>query len=151
MIDPRVEIHSANRDLCWNQGLGLLDAFGRATRPDNKSTSPLTAMAKMRAAATRPSGRFLEGRLPRIWIPDGENRDVRQLLWHRHRLVQMRTRVVNQLHAVALNEGVRRKKALWRSGARGELEALVLAPWSSWRRKDLLALLDRLEPTIASL
>ena len=35
------------------------------------------------------------------------NRDLRQLLWHRHRLVQMRTRVMNQLHVVALNEGVR--------------------------------------------
>ena len=40
--------------------------------------------------------------------------DLRQLLWHRHRLVQMRTRVMNQLHVVALNEGLRRKKALWR-------------------------------------
>jgi len=94
---------------------------------------------------------MMEGRLPQIWIPDWGNRDLRQLLWHRHRLVQMRTRVVNQLHAVALNEGLRRKKALWRSGARGELEALVLAPWSSRRRKDLLALLDQLQPAIASL
>ena len=44
-------------------------------------------------------------------MPDAENRDPRQLLWHRHRLVQMRTRVMNQLHVVALNEGLRRKKA----------------------------------------
>ena len=40
---------------------------------------------------------------PRIWVPSPENRDVRQLLWHRHRLVQMRTRVMNQLQAIALN------------------------------------------------
>jgi hypothetical protein len=33
-------------------------------------------------------------------------------LWHRHRIVQMRTRIMNQLQVVALNEGVRRKKAL---------------------------------------
>ena len=33
------------------------------------------------------------------------NRDLRQLLWHRHRLVQMRTRIMKQLHVVALNEG----------------------------------------------
>jgi Transposase len=36
---------------------------------------------------------LLEDRFPRIWVPDAENRDLRQLLWHRHRLVQMRTRV----------------------------------------------------------
>ncbi len=76
---------------------------------------------------------------------------VRQLLWHRQRLVQMRTRVVNQLHAVALNEGLRRKKSLWRSGGRAELECLSLAPWSSRRRQDLLRLLDELEPKIAEL
>jgi len=33
---------------------------------------------------------------PRLWVPDPENWDVRQLLWHRHRLVQMRTRVKNR-------------------------------------------------------
>ena len=53
---------------------------------------------------------MMEDRFPRIWIPDAVNRDLRQLLWHRHRLVQMRTRVMNQLHVVALNEGLRRKK-----------------------------------------
>jgi transposase len=34
---------------------------------------------------------------PQIWVPSQENRDLRQLLWHRHRLVQMRTRIMNQL------------------------------------------------------
>ena len=55
---------------------------------------------------------LVEDRFPRVWVPSAENRDVRQLLWHRHRLVQMRTRVMNQLQAIALNEGVRRKKGL---------------------------------------
>jgi transposase len=32
-----------------------------------------------------------------IWVPSGENRDLRQLLWHRQRLVQARTRIMNQL------------------------------------------------------
>src|SRR5438045_8978451 len=45
---------------------------------------------------------MMEDRFPRIWVPDAENRDLRQLLWHRHRLVQMRTRIMNQLHVVAL-------------------------------------------------
>jgi transposase len=70
---------------------------------------------------------MLEDRFPRVWIPGPENRDLRQLLWHRHRLVQIRTRVMNQLQAVALNEGVRRKKALWSGPGRAQLESFRLA------------------------
>jgi transposase len=44
---------------------------------------------------------LLEDRFPRIWVPSWENRDLRQLLWHRHRMVQTRTRLMNQLQAVA--------------------------------------------------
>jgi transposase len=94
---------------------------------------------------------LLEERFPRIWVPDAANRDMRQLLWHRHRLVQMRTRVMNQLHVIALNEGARRKKALWRPAGRQELESFVLAPWASRRRQDLLDLLDQLTPKIQQL
>ena len=94
---------------------------------------------------------MIEDRFPRIWVPDAENRDLRQLLWHRHRLVQMRTRVMNQLHVVALNEGLRRKKALWRPAGRQELESFALAPWASRRRQDLLDLLDQMTPKILEL
>ena len=94
---------------------------------------------------------LLEDRFPRIWVASWENRDLRQLLWHRHRLVQMRTRIMNQLQAVALNEGVRRKKRLWGQTGRAQLESFVLAPWASRRRKELLELLDRLNPSIREL
>jgi transposase len=94
---------------------------------------------------------LIEDRFPRIWVPDAENRDLRQLLWHRHRLVQMRTRVMNQLHVVALNEGLKRKKALWRAAGRKELESITLAPWATQRRQDLLDLLDQLTPKIQEL
>jgi transposase len=50
---------------------------------------------------------MMEDRFPRIWVPSPENLDVRQLLGHRHRLVQMRTRIMNQLQALAMNEGQR--------------------------------------------
>jgi transposase len=86
-----------------------------------------------------------------ILQPSWENRDLRQLLWHRHRMVQARTRVMNQLQAVALNEGLRCKKRLWREGGRQQLESFQLAPWASRRRGELLELLDRLNPTIAEL
>ena len=94
---------------------------------------------------------LLEDRFPRVWVPSAENRDLRQLLWHRHRLVQMRTRIMNQLQAVAMNEGVRRKTALWSKSGRAQLESLSLAPWAARRRHDLLELLDRLNPTIEEL
>jgi transposase len=96
-------------------------------------------------------GLLLEDRFPQIWVPSWENRDLRQLLWHRHRMVQARTRIMNQLQAVALNEGLRCKKKLWHKPGRQQLESFRLAPWASRRRRDLLELLDRLNPTIAEL
>ena len=94
---------------------------------------------------------MLKDDFPQIWVPSWENRDLRQLLWHRHRMVQARTRIMNQLQAVALNEGLRCKKKLWREAGREQLEAFKLAPWASQRRSDLLELLDRLNPTITQL
>lgn len=94
---------------------------------------------------------LVEDRFPRIWVPSAENRDLRQLLWHRHRMVQARTRVMNQLQAVALNEGLRCKKRLWRGQGREQLESFQLGLWASRRRHDLLQLLDQLNPTILEL
>jgi transposase len=94
---------------------------------------------------------LLENNFPRVWVPSPENRDLRQLLWHRHRMVQMRTRIMNQLRALAMNEGRRRKKKLWSDEGRAQLEKLLLAPRASRRRQDLLGLLDRMNPTIEAL
>ena len=92
-----------------------------------------------------------EDNFPQIWVPSPENRDLRQLLWHRHRLVQMRTRIMNQLQALAMNENKCWKKKLWSERGRAELEKLTLAPWASRRRRELLELLDRMNPTIEEL
>jgi transposase len=94
---------------------------------------------------------LLENTFPKIWVPSPENRDLRQLLWHRHRMVQMRTRMMNQLQALAMNEGQRRKKKLWSDAGRVQLEKLPLAPWASRRRQDLLELLDQITPIIEDL
>ena len=67
-----------------------------------------------------------------------------------HRMVQARTRIMNQLQTVVLNEGLRCKKRLWRT-QRQRLESFPLAPWANRRRRELLELLDRLNPTIAEL
>jgi transposase len=92
-----------------------------------------------------------ENNFPQIWVPSAENRDLRQLLWHRHRLVQMRTRIMNQLQALAMNEGKRLKKKLWSEQGRAVLEKLALGPWASRRRQELLELLDRMNPKIDEL
>ena len=92
-----------------------------------------------------------EDRFPQIWVPSPENRDLRQLLWHRHRMVQMRTRIMNQLQALAMNEGKRWKSKLWSQQGRAEFEKLALATWASRRRRELLELLDRLNPSIEEL
>jgi transposase len=92
-----------------------------------------------------------ENNFPRIWVPGPENRDLRQLLWHRHRLVQMPTRILNQLQALAINEGYRLKRKLFSEQGRALLEKLSLGPWASRRRQELLELLDRMNPMIEEL
>jgi len=90
-------------------------------------------------------------RFPRIWIPSPAERDTRQLLRHRVKLVRFRTSVQNQLHALAMGEGVCRRKKLWSKAGRKELEGLSLGPWTSRRREDLLGMLDRLHARIEEL
>jgi transposase len=89
---------------------------------------------------------LLDGRFEklRIWVPSPAERDVRQLVLHRHRLVQLRTRVKNQLQAIALNEALPRKPALWSRQGRQTFEALPLPAWTARRRQDNLELLDQL-------
>ena len=90
-------------------------------------------------------------RFPRIWVPSAGDRDLRQLLVHRMKLVRVRTLVKNQLQALAMSQGVCRKRKLWSGKGRGELESLSLLPWADRRRKELLAWLDQLEEAIKPL
>ena len=93
---------------------------------------------------------LLANRFPRIWVPSPAERDLRQMLRHRHKLVRFRTSVMNQLHALAMGQGLCRRKKLWAKVGRKELEGLVLDPWASLRRK-VLQLLDQLDPWIDKL
>jgi len=117
--------------------------------------------ARIRAAAVRKqknderdADHLLEllesGKFPAIWVPSPEERDLRQLLLHRHKLVQLRTRIKNQLQHVALDQGLQKKRQLWTERGRQWLLQL-LPPWTERRRGDLLVLLDGLEPAIAEL
>jgi len=94
---------------------------------------------------------LLSERFPRIWRPTLEERDLRQLVWHRQKLVWMRNAVGNQLHALAMGEGVCRKKKLFTKKGRAELESLALGPWASHRRQELLKMLDQLDESLHKL
>jgi transposase len=94
---------------------------------------------------------LMENRFPRIWVPSLEERDVRQLLVHRHQLVQARTRIKNRLQALMLSQGLQKKRKLWTAAGRAELEKLELLPYAAVRRERLLAGLDQMEAEIAEL
>lgn len=91
---------------------------------------------------------MLSERFPRIYLSSLRDRDVWQLLRHRDKLVRWRTSIRNQLHALAMGEGICRKRQLWSRGGREQLESLKLDEWASRRRADLLELLERLRPAI---
>jgi len=118
--------------------------------------------AKIRAAVVRKqktdardAAHLLEllcsERFPKIWRPSGAERDLRQLVWHRQKLVWMRAAVKNQMHALAMGEGVCRKKKLFTAKGRKELEGLALGPWASYRRQELLRMFDELQASVARL
>jgi len=88
---------------------------------------------------------LLAERFPRLAVPSPEQRNLRQLVGHRHRLVQMQTRVKNQLQALAINEGLRLRRGLWSRKGQAQLQALALPYWSEQKRSDLLALLADLQ------
>jgi transposase len=94
---------------------------------------------------------LVEGRFPRLWVPEREQRDLRQLLIHRHKLVEIRSRVKNGLQHLALNQGMQRKRRLWSAAGQQALQELPLQPWASRRREDLFGLLASLEEQIAPL
>jgi transposase len=90
-------------------------------------------------------------RFPALWVPSPEERDLRALLLHRFKLVQMRTRIKNQLQHIALNYGFQKKRKLWSEVGRKFLKELALPTWTRRRRDDLLAMLEPLDTTIKEL
>jgi transposase len=94
---------------------------------------------------------LVEERFPRIWRPTMAERDLRQLVWHRQKLVWMRNAVGNQLHALAMGEGLCRKKQLFTKNGRAELQRLELGRWASHRRQALLTMLDELDASLKQL
>ena len=93
----------------------------------------------------------VEGRFPKLWTPDREQRDLRQLVLHRHKLVEIRSRVKNELQHLSLNKGMQRKAKLWSQAGQKLLRELPLKPWATCRREDLLGLLEMMNEQIGKL
>lgn len=94
---------------------------------------------------------LLEDRFPRLWTPDREVRNERQLLIHRHKLVAMRSQAKNELQHLAMNQGVQRQARLWSVAGQKVLRELPLNEWAACRRGNLLELLKLLDRMIGEL
>jgi len=89
-----------------------------------------------------------EDRFPQIWVPSREQKDLRQLLIHRYKLVRIRAQVKNGLQHLAMNQGVLKKRKLWSRAGEKVLRELPLAPWASRRREDLFKVREMLNGQI---
>jgi transposase len=94
---------------------------------------------------------LMEKRFPRIWTPSSQQRDLRQLLIHRYKLVRLRAQAKNGLQHLAMNQGVQKKRRLWSKAGQQVLRELPLKPWASRRREDLLSVMAMLDQQIQSL
>lgn len=131
-------LHEVGIELWMGDATRIRAAAVRAQKTDRRDAEHIVTL-------------MIEGRFPRLWVPSAEERDLRQLLVHRHKLVRMRTQVKNQLQALALNQGMQKKRRLWTKAGRAEFEALPLLPYAARRRQELLATLDRLEEQVEAL
>ncbi len=73
---------------------------------------------------------LLEERFPRVSVPTPEQRDVRQLLLHRHKLVCMRRQVKNELQHLALIRECSRNASC---GARRDANGWKRCRWKAGR------------------
>src|SRR6266852_1298203 len=105
--------------------------------------------AKIRASDARQLVQLLvENRFPQIWVPSREQKDLRQLLIHRYKLVRIRAQVKNGLQHLAMNQGVLKKHKLWSVAGQKVLRELPLASWASRRREDLLKMMSELDAKV---
>jgi transposase len=114
----------------------------RASMPRNQRTDKRDAEGILRL--------LVENRFPVVWMPPLADEDLRVLLTHRCRLVQLRTRVKNQLDSLAKNEGLIGNR-VWSQRGRQRLYSLALEGWEKQRRQDLFTVLDGLDERIAPL
>ena len=69
---------------------------------------------------------LIKNDFPRIWMPSKQERDQRQLLIHRYKLVTLRVRVKNELQHLAMNQGMQKGRKLWSQAGQKQLLELPL-------------------------
>jgi len=94
---------------------------------------------------------LLKNEFPRIYRPDAASRAILQKLRHRHRLVQLRAKAINHLHAIAISAGLSIKSKLMTKDGRRQLKALLLSDTHQQQRDQWLALIDHLTPIIQAI
>ena len=93
---------------------------------------------------------LLHHEFPALFRYSRESREVLRQLRYRHKLVKLRTMVVNTLHALAINAGLSLRAKLLTTGGRRQLAGLQLSVISQQQRDELLSLADELTRRIGT-
>jgi transposase len=91
---------------------------------------------------------LVHNEFPALFRYSRESREVLRQLRYRHKLVKLRTMVVNTLHALAINAGLSLRAKLLTKGGRQQLSTLQLSTISQQQRDELLSLADELSRRI---
>jgi transposase len=86
-------LEAAGAEVHLAHPLGVQACSCRRVKNDQRDAADLAGLLRM-------------GRLPEAWIAPPEIRELRELTRYRHRLVQMRTSVKDQVHAVLAKLGI---------------------------------------------
>jgi transposase len=90
------------------------------------------------------------GLIPPVWVPPTAVRELRGLIAHRRRLVQLRTQARNRLHSVLQRHNVvPPARGLFAADHRAWWAQLSLSRVEQLRVRQELAMLDHLEPQLA--
>ncbi|MCM3869731.1 MAG: IS110 family transposase [Pyrinomonadaceae bacterium] len=93
---------------------------------------------------------LVHNEFPSLFRYSKESREVLRQLRYRHKLVKLRTMVVNTLHALAINAGLSLRAQLLTRGGRKQLAGLQLSAISQQQRDELLSLVDELTRRIGT-
>jgi transposase len=90
--------------------------------------------------------------IPEVWVPGPEQRQLRVLLQYRARLVQLRTRLKNTVHAVLARNGYQSPVSdLFGRRGRGFLKTLTLPQGETIILQSALGLIDALDKELKAL
>ncbi len=93
---------------------------------------------------------LVHGEFPALFRYSRESREVLRQLRYRHKLVKLRTMVVNTLQALAINAGLSLRAQLLTKGGRKQLAGLQLSEIAQQQRAELVSLADELPRRIAT-